>query len=265
MDLSTYVRRDISGIRRDLLPLSGFGLLSHALAEEIAARNLASEGFYHSTEMEFLQEPEPEAAPEPRSVPRRPEPLRLDLTLLLKLIQQSSQPPLTAGSEKLLERVRTILVTDAGTRPVSGPAPRGASRPAVRQTQTMELELRGSAGDGMRNPLRDPKAPITLARQADAPREVVRASDHAMRFADVLRRAQGEGLTFATVKGGVPRSAQTRTAYQDARQKMLRPAQAEAEEGEAARPVWQRHSPEERSAPREQTRGLSRPDEERQI
>ncbi|MGN0706428.1 MAG: hypothetical protein ACI4JC_00295 [Faecalibacterium sp.] len=263
MDLSTYVRRDISGIRRDLLPLSGFGLLSHALSEEIAARNLASEGFYRSAEMEFLTEAEPEAAPEPRPAPRRAEPLRLDLTLLLKLVQQSGQPPLTAGSEKLLERVRTILVTDAGKRPVSGPASRTASRPAVRQLQTMELELRGGAGGRMRSPLRDPRVPITLARQENAPREVARASDHAMRFADVLRRAQGEGLTFATVKGGVPRSAQTRTAYQNAQQTRIRPAQAGEERD--GRPVWQRHSPKEGSNAREQTQNFPRQEAERQM
>ena len=243
MDLSKFVRRDISGIRKDILPLSGFGLLSHALADEIAARNQAREGYFYTTEMEFLEEAEPEQPPVLPPVSRQPETIRMDMTLLFKLVQENRETgrPLPAGTQKMLERVRTILKT----------TPQGGARPAPQTVRRMEVPQSGMARDRMQNPLRDPKAPLAVEKMHTPSHEVPRASDHAMLFSDVLHRAQDSGLTFAARagQGGVPASARTRTAYTA---QAIRKAKAEQQAAEERSvPVWQR------TAPREVSRAAS--------
>ena len=125
MDFGSFIRQDISGIRKDILPLSGFGILSHALADEIAARNQAAEGYFYTTNMEFLDEEKPEQQPELPPVSHVTETVKMDMTLLFKIVQQSENQKqgLPGSTQRMLNRVRTILQVKApnGPRPSSQP------------------------------------------------------------------------------------------------------------------------------------------------
>lgn len=116
MERKPLIKQDMAALRRDVLPVSPFGLLSQSFTQEILDRVESKPGMYPWSELELLREGEEEAGEAPGAAVK----LEVQLKLILERLKEKGASPET---ERILQKVESIRVqreTSAPSRQLGG-------------------------------------------------------------------------------------------------------------------------------------------------